>query len=945
MTSLRSLGFKPDRVRYRGPTMGTSGPAETRGSDQLLLGRRRECEVIDRLVAAARADQGGALVLQGQAGTGKTALLDYAIRSAAGFQIVRTVGIEWEMELPFAALQQLCAPMLERLAVLPEPQLRALGIAFGQRTGEPPDRFLIGLAVLNLLSEFAGERPVLCLVDDAQWLDRASSFALAFAARRLLAERVALIFATREGSEELDRLPQLTIEGLGDRDAHALLRSVIPDRFDEQVRERIVAETHGNPLALLELPHGLTAAQLAGGFGVPATLPLSTQIEQSFQRRLADLPDDTRRLLLIAAAEPLGDPILLWRAAQLLDIPDSAAAAAETEGLLEFATQVTFRHPLVRSAVYRGASAEQTQTVHRALADATDPSVDPDRRAWHRAQAAARPDEAIAAELERSADRAQARGGLAAAAAFMERSAALTVEPGRRAERALAAAAAKHQAGALDAALALLAVAEAGPLDEFQRARADGLRAQIGFAFDRGGDASALLLTAAQRLEAHDPWLARELYLEALSAALFAGRLGRDRGAVKVAQTALAAPASPRPPRGPDLLLDGLARLIVGGASAAVPILRQALTAFGGDDLVTEEQLRWLWIAGRAAGFTWDYDGWDALSAHQLDLARDAGALTVLPVILDTRVGVTVFSGALAKADAILEEIATINDATDNHVAPYGELALAAFRGREEPATRLITARMDDFLARGEGLGVTLAHWATAALHNGLAHYERALAAAEDAAANPHELWFSGWSLVELVEAAARSGDTDRAEAALALLSETTQASATAWGHSVEARSRALLSHGPAAETLYREAIDGLTSTRLHVDLARARLLYGEWLRRERRRLDAREQLRMAYDQFTAFGMEAFAERARVELRATGEHARKRTAETSDDLTPQETHIARLAAEGATNQEIAAQLFISPSTVEYHLRKTFRKLGVKSRTQLAHRLQLGSRVE
>jgi DNA-binding CsgD family transcriptional regulator len=388
-----------------------------------------------------------------------------------------------------------------------------------------------------------------------------------------------------------------------------------------------------------------------------------------------------------------------------------------------------------------------------------------------------------------------------------------------------------------------------------------------------------------------------------------------------------------------------LTRLIVEGASAAVPILRQALTAFGGDDLVTEEQLRWLWIAGRAAGFTWDYDGWDALSARQLELARDAGALTVLPVILDTRVGVTVFSGALAKADAILEEIATINDATDNHVAPYGELALAAFRGREEPATRLITARMDDFLARGEGLGVTLAHWATAALHNGLAHYERALAAAEDAATNPHELWFSGWSLVELIEAAARSRDTDRAAAALALLSETTQASATAWGHSVEARSRALLSHGPAAETLYREAIDGLTSTRLHVDLARARLLYGEWLRRERRRLDAREQLRIAYDQFTEFGMEAFAERARVELRATGEHARKRTAETSDDLTPQEAHIARLAAEGATNQEIAAQLFISPSTVEYHLRKTFRKLGVKSRTQLAHRLQLGSRAE
>jgi DNA-binding CsgD family transcriptional regulator len=584
--------------------------------------------------------------------------------------------------------------------------------------------------------------------------------------------------------------------------------------------------------------------------------------------------------------------------------------------------------------------------VQRALADVTDPEVDPDRRAWHRAQAAARPDEEVAAELERSAGRAQARGGLAAAAAFMERSATLTVEPTRRAQRALAAASDKYQAGALDAALGLAASADAGPLDEFGRARVDVLRAQVAFSADRGSDAAQLLLKAAKRLDALDVGLARETYLDALSAALFAGRLGGGAGgAAEVAEAARAAPASSQP-RACDLLLEGLARVITEGPLAGAPILTQALTAFRGDALAAEEQLRWLWVAGRAAAFIWDYGSWDALSARQLQLARDAGALTVLPLTLNTRAGVHVFAGELAVANAFLEELAAVIDATDNPIVPYSELALAAFRGRQDQASRLIEARMQDFVARGEGLGVTLAHWASAVLHNGLARYEEALAAAEQAAANPRELWFSGWGLVELIEAAARSGKTKRAADALELLTETTQPRGTDWGLSVEARSRALLNDGAAAEALYREAIDRLEGTRLRADLARARLLYGEWLRRERRRLDAREQLRSAHDRFTEFGMEAFAERARVELRATGEHSRERTEETLDDLTPQEAHISRLAAQGATNQEIAAQLFISPKTVEYHLRKTFRKLGVKSRTQLAHHVfQLDARAE
>jgi DNA-binding CsgD family transcriptional regulator len=919
----------------------------TNGSAAPLLGRRRERDVLDRLLAAVRLGQGGVLVVDGQPGVGKTALLEYTIENARGFRVARAVGIESEMELPFSALQQLCAPMLDRLEALPAPQRGALGVAFGLSSGEAPDRFLVGLAVLGLLSEFAAEQPLLCVVDDAQWLDRASASALAFVARRLLAEPVALVFAARDAGVELSGLPELIVEGLRDGDARALLDLVIPDRLDEQVSERIVAETRGNPLALLELPRGLTPAQLAGGFGLPDALPLTGRIEESFQRRLATLAADTRRLLLVAAAEPVGDPALLWRAAERLGIPETAAIAAESEGLLRLGAQVTFRHPLVRSAVYHAASPTEIREVHRALAEVTDPEVDPDRRAWHRAQAAARPDEEVAAELERSAGRAQARGGLAAAAAFMERSAALTVEPTRRAQRALAAASGKYQAGALDAALGLAASADAGPLDEFQRARVDVLRAQVAFSADRGSDAAGLLLKAAKRLDALDVGLARETYLDALSAALFAGRLGGGAGgAVEVAKAARAAPASTQPPRACDLLLDALALVITEGPSAGAPILTQALTAFRDDDLGAEEQLRWLWVAGRAAAFIWDYGSWDALSARQLGLARDAGALTVLPLTLNTRSGVHLFAGELAAANSFLEELAAVIDATDNPIVPYTELALAAFRGRQDHASGLIEARMQDFVARGEGLGVTLAHWASAVLHNGLARYEEALAAAEQAAANPRELWFSGWGLVELIEAAARSGKTKRAADALELLTETTQASGTEWGLSVEARSRALLSDGPVAEALYREAIDRLEGTRLRADLARARLIYGEWLRRERRRLDAREQLRSAHERFTEFGMEAFAERARVELRATGEHSRERTEETLDDLTPHEAHISRLAAQGATNQEIAAQLFISPKTVEYHLRKTFRKLGVKSRTQLAHHVfQLDARAE
>src|SRR3954470_24694366 len=504
-------------------------------SGTTLLGREREREALDRLLDGVRAGRGGVLVLDGEAGVGKTALLEYAIEAGPEFRVARAVGVEAEMELPFAAVQQLCSPFLYLRERLPRPQHDALDVAFGRRMGPAPDRFLVGLAVLGLLAEAAEEQALACAVDDAQWLDSASARTLAFVGRRLVAEKIALVFATRELGETLSGLPELQVNPLARRDARALLDSVLPARLDERVLDRIVAETRGNPLALLELPRGLSPTQLAGGFGLPTTAPLSAGIEDRYTRRLATLPPAARRLLLVAAADPVGDPALVWRAAERLGIPESAADAVESDDLLTLAPRVLFRHPLVRSAVYRRARGNERRAVHRALAEATDPDADPDRRAWHRAQAASAPDEDVAAELEHSAARAQARGGFSAAAAFLERASELTVDPARRAGRALAAAQATQQAGALDDALALVATAEAGPLDEAQRAGVEVLRARISFAADRGSEAPALLLTAARRLESLDSRRARETYLDALNAAVFAGRLAGTADARQVA--------------------------------------------------------------------------------------------------------------------------------------------------------------------------------------------------------------------------------------------------------------------------------------------------------------------------------------------------------------------------------------------------------------------------
>ena len=925
-----------------------------------LIGRGAELEILFRLVDCA-SERGGALVVRGEPGVGKTSLLKAAIRRAtdSGLQVLRTVGAQSEADLAFSGLHQLLLPVLaaadraapaqptalpslsrarastlDRLEKLPEPQQCALRTAFGLGPEAVPDRLLVGLAVLSLLSEVAEERPLLCVVDDAQWLDRASAQTMAFVARRLSAEPVAIVFAERESSDDLRGLPELLVEGLCDADARELLGSVVRGPLDERVRERLVAETRGNPLALVELARGRSSADLAGGFGWADAASLSGRIEESFLRRLEALPEETQLFLVVAAAEPGGDPELLWRAAGRLGLSLEAGAYAESAGLLEIGVRVRFRHPLARSAVYRTASLTDRQRAHRALADVTGPDVDPERRAWHRAQAASSLDEEVAAELERSAGRAQRRGGPAAAAAFLERAVELTRDPGRRAQRALGAAQAKHQAGEFDAALALLAVAMAGPLDDMERARVDMLRARIAFASSGGSEAAPLLLSAAKRLEPLDVRLARDTYLDALSAAQFAGRLAGDVGVSEVAQAALAAPPRSGPPRPADLLLEALTKRFTDGYTAAAPVSKRALSAFLSDDISSEDELRWMWLSCRVAVDLWDDEAWHVLAGRHVTLARELRAFNELPLALSMSMSEQTFAGGLTAAAELADEVEMAAEATGSQLPPYGRLLLSAWRGREAEAFELIGQSVREVVPRGEALGLAAAQWASALVYNGLGRYEDALAAAEQACEHPEDLGFFNWSLAELILAAARSGRIDRASDALERLSEMTRASGSDWALGIEARSRALLSEGANADRLYREAIERLGRTRVRVALARAHLQYGEWLRRERRRLDAREQLQTAYEMLTAMGVEAFAQRAERELLATGARARKRSPETRETLTAQEAQVARLARDGLSNVEIGARLIISPRTVEYHLHKVFTKLDISSRHQL-----------
>jgi DNA-binding CsgD family transcriptional regulator len=726
---------------------------------------------------------------------------------------------------------------------------------------------------------------------------------------------------------------EVGIGRISDADARALLDEALSTPIDPAVREAIVAETRGNPLALLELPRGLAPDELAGGFRLLDALPFGTRLEGIFRRRADALPDETQRLLLVAAAEPSGDPTLLWRAAGELGIGFDAAGPAAADGLFEIRSRATFRHPVVRSAIYRAATQNDRMSAHLALAEATDPKVDPDRRAWHRAQGTPGPDAQVAAELERSADRARRRGGVAAAAAFLERAAELTPEPHPRGARALAAAEAKFDAGAPDSADQLLAAAAGTPLDDLERARLERLRVQLMAARRRGSDAAPLLLAAARRLEPLDAALARETYLDALSAALYAGFLAEGGGLREIAEAARGAPPSPAPARPMDLLLDGLAVLFTEGYVASLPVLRGVLEAFGEGHSQGSDELRSLGWACRIAIEVGDDASLDVLSARALHLARRKGALAALPIALTYRALAQVDAGELAGAAQLNQELGSITEAIDVPLFRYSLLALAGWRGEESETSELVKLTIRDANTRGEGAVIAFAEWSEAVLYNGLGRYDRAMVAAKRAVEHAHMALY-GWALVELIEAAMRSGEREAATAALEKLSERTRSAGTDWALGIEARSRALLSAGDEAETLYRQAIDHLGSTLVAGHLGRAHLLYGEWLRREGRRVDGREHLRTAYEMLATMGAEAFAERARRELVATGETVRKRTIGTLDELTPQEAQIARLARQGRTNPEIGAELFISPRTVEYHLHKVFSKLGIGSRKEL-----------
>ncbi len=901
-----------------------------------LRGRRNECDALDGILSNVRGGESQVLVVRGEPGVGKTALLDYLAGRAHGCLVARASGVESEMQLAFAGLHQLCAPFLDRLKRLPDPQRDALETAFGLRGAATPDRFLIGLAVLSLLSDMAKGQPLVCIVDDAHWLDRESTQALAFVIRRLVAEPVAVVFSSARNGDagDLCGLPELMVGGLADGDARALLRSVVTGPLDERVLQRIVAETRGNPLALLELPRGRTPEELAGGFGLLDYPALSGRVMASFRQRLSPLPAASRLLLLVAAAEPVLDPVVVWGAAALLGIDAEAAEPAAAAGFVECGGQVRFCHPLARSAVYRAASPGERQAVHRALAEVADPELDPDRRAWHRALATAGLDEDVAAELDRSAGRARARGGLAAAAAFQRMAAELTPGAARRGERALAAAQAKHRVGARDVALRVLTMADAAPLDELQRARAELLHAQIAADSGHGRDASALLLDAAKRLEPLDLGLSRATYGDAFSAAFSAGRLARRGGALEVARAVRITPAPAPSASAADLLLDGLAIMTTDGYAAGAPLLKRAVTAFCDWEMSADERSFLLPLVCKVAPEVWDDESWLRLSTGLIETARETGALSVLPVALQSAATIQVLVGNIATARATADEAEAIARVIGKPVGRYAPLAIAAWNGRETEVSHLIAASMDEMIDRGEGRWLSAAEWASAVLYNGLGRYHEASVVAERASEQRLELGWPTWSIAELIEASARLGHPERAALALQRLSERAHSSGSDWALGIEARSRALLSDGDAADRLYREAIERLDRTRIRAELARAHLLYGEWLRREHRRVDAREQLRTAHEMLARMGIGGFAERARRELLATGETVRKRTDETRDELTAQETQIARLAAEGRTNPDIGGQLFLSPRTVEWHLRKVFTKLGIRSRKEL-----------
>jgi DNA-binding CsgD family transcriptional regulator len=903
------------------------------GATPALRGRSKECEALESVLRDARDSQSRVLVVRGEAGIGKTAVLRHVRDLASDFRLAGTVGVESETQLAHAGLHQICAPLLGGIEDLPAPQATALRTTFGLTAGPPPDALLLGLATLGLLSIAAERQPLLCLVDDAQWLDAPTVSTLGFVARRLGAEPVAVVFGVRDplGAAALDGLPTMRIEGIGDADARAVLDSATMLPLEPRVRDRVVAEARGNPLALLELPRAQTVAELEMGFGSNDATAVPTRVEQEFQRQIQELPDDTRRLLLTAAVEPLGDVPLLWRAADHLGIDADAAAPAEEAELIDLGARVRFRHPLIRSAVYRQAAVSEVRAAHHALARATDPLVDPDRRVWHLAHAVGDPDEDVAQQLEVAYERARDRGALLTAAALLERSTALTPDPATRGQRAIDAARAKAFSGQVQAGLELLATAELCPLDPLQQAWALRMRATFMSLSGEIADSARLFLDAGELSAPSDAPTARGAYVNALGLQVLIGRLDGEGRLAAFATASQAAPPAPDPPRPIDAVLDALTARFTGGHAAGLEPARQALRTCSDERDYPDQFLQWLWFAPPLAPDIWDDELWDRVTATVLQRNRELGAMNTMPMALQYRAEFLLHAGELTAATTLLDESDTIVDMAGRpDLGHYGPV-FAAWCG--DPSTpQLAEAAIAAMSTLGTGRAVALGEYAKALFHNGVGRYDQALAAARRAA-DFDDLGLHGLCLIEVVEAASRSGaDTDAARALRRLEAQALDAG-TDWALGALAQARATAGQDET-EGHHREAVERLGRTRMTAHLARAHLGYGEWLRREQRRVDAREQLRIAYELLDAMGAAAFAERARRELMATGEKVRRRSVETAGTLTSQEAQIARLAAEGATNPEIGTRLFISPRTVEYHLSKVFTKLGLSSRREL-----------
>jgi DNA-binding CsgD family transcriptional regulator len=916
--------------------------------EETLRGRGRECAQIDALTQNASRGTGGSLIFRGEAGIGKTTLLDYAAAGRPGFHVARISGVESEVELPYAALHQLCGKMLHLADRLPAPQADALGIALGQQSGEVPDRFHVSLALLGLLSEAAREQPMLCLIDDAQWIDQPSLFALGFAARRVDADSLAFVFTTRESISSMAGIYEVSVEGLPDTEARELLASVVPGQLDERVRDQIIAETRGNPLALLELPHGLNREELAGGFGFPKPAALSSRLEEGFLRRVRGLPPPTQLLLLLSAAEPLGDPGLLRRAGRDLGITDRDSVAAEAEGLFQIRARATFRHPLVRSAIYRAAPEDERHRVHRALADATDPDADPDRRVWHRAHATSGPDDVLANELERSASRAQGRGGPSAAAVFLERAAALASDRVRRATLIISSAELHYDAGSYRAASDLLTGVNVEPLAEFHQVRVERLQSRLLLGTQASSAASRQLMQAARRFESHDIEVACDTYLDAFVAASTVGASSVGDTWLELAQSIRALPALGESARATDVLLAGLAMQVTDGYAAGIPLLQRALRMLLDDPRSVQERSSrdkggLLWFGCRVAANIWDQELLFQLANRMLSSARTSASVTLRAQIASDAAHVALLKGDLSLSRTLSDETTVMRTAAG--LPPWfmrqGPLALAAWQGRAHSFDGIRTAsRTVD--GTEQAMWSSINHCTAATLYNGLGRYDEAFAEAAQGSERAGDLSWAMWCLPELVEGAARTGQPDVAASALGRLRQLTAPAATDWGLGIEARCRALISEGDVADEAFREAVERLGRAGVVAHLGRAHLLYGEWLRRQNRRIDAREQLRNARDVFLSMGAEAFTTRAERELQATGEKIRKRANDTQAQLTAQERQVAELARDGFSNGEIGAQLFISPRTAEYHLHKIFAKLGITSRTQLNRALGMAA---